>query len=1025
MDASATSTTANTSAANNGILSCFSLLNIHGLKPSTVPSKVPFVADLLFEKNQLFMALTETWLHNHQDGELKVEGYKLFRGDRKRVKKSSKGRFSGGVGCYIRMDIACTMEIMVNFSNGVVELLCLYSKVHNLYIAVIYRQPDDRVGNHRSTEKEFQPAIEKLKQSLSCLPDPSPNIFLCGDFNLPHASWPDGSAIPGCPTSERQMLESLVQLQNEFFMNQYITTSTHVDGGILDLVFCNNSAIIHSYDTLHPLRSTSDHFVMEVSTPLMCGATIDEEELTPLLSPFNSLNFFSNDIKWEQMSDELLNRFEAEDLSILAPNDHLQKIMKIFIDVAYKFIPTKRTAKKGSGTRIPRERRILMRKRRKLMDRFSQSSCEKKKESIRNKLVKIELLLQKSHADCRSRKEQLAVKAIKTNSKYFFAYAKQFSSTRSSIGPLLDENNEYTASSSRMANILSTQYSSVFSQPKDNPYSTMNEDLDAIEINDVSFTEQDIIDAIDQLKNSSASGPDGLSTIFLKKCKTVIAKPLYCLWRKCLDQGITPCILKEAHIIPIHKGGHQGLAANYRPVALTSHLIKIFEKVIRKYIVQFMEENEKFNFSQHGFRSGRSCVSQLLINYDKIMDILESGANVDAIYLDFAKAFDKVDHAIVLKKLSLLGIRGRLLNWIKSFLTSRSQMVMVNGVLSDPAPVTSGVPQGSVIGPLLFLILIGDIDKNVAHAFLSSFADDTRLVGRVEGVIDASLLQSDLEAVYQWADDNNASFNNKKFEALRYGTNDTVKCTTSYTAPDGTIITEKQHLRDLGVTMSADGTFKQHIHNMCQSAKNMCSWILRTFQSRSREVMLTLWKSMVLPILDYCSQLWSPSKAGQIQMIEEIQKSFTRKIKSNSREDYWHRLKANNLYSLERRRERYRIIYTWKILEGLVPNLSGQSELYAKQSVRYGRMCSLPPCNTSASCRVQTLRDGSFGINGPRLFNSIPNHIRNLSGVQTLDFKKELDKFLKTVADEPLSCGYTSGRRAATNSLLHMIPASM
>ena len=176
-----------------------------------------------------------------------------------------------------------------------------------------------------------------------------------------------------------------------------------------------------------------------------------------------------------------------------------------------------------------------------------------------------------------------------------------------------------------------------------------------------------------------------------------------------------------------------------------------------------MDANEKFNLSQHGFRAGRSCISQLLSNYDKILDHLGSGTNVDTIYLDFAKAFDKVDHAIVLKKLSLLGIRGKLLNWIQSFLSSRSQMVMVNGVLSHPAPVTSGVPQGSVIGPLLFLVLIDDIDKNVAHAFLSSFADDTRLTGRVNGVKDASLLQTDLESVYQWADDNNASFNNKKF----------------------------------------------------------------------------------------------------------------------------------------------------------------------------------------------------------------------------------------------------------------------
>ena len=284
-------------------------------------------------------------------------------------------------------------------------------------------QPDDRVGNNRSTEKEFQSAIEKLKQSLSCLPDPSPNIFLCGDFNLPHVSWPEGVVLPGCSTPERLMLESMLQLQNEYFMNQCITTSTHVDGGVLDLVFSNNSSIIHSYETLHPLRSTSDHFVIEVNTPLLCNIA-EEEERPPRLSPFDSLNFYSNDIEWDKLSEELKTRFEAENLSLLSPDAHLQRLMEILIDVAYKYIPTKKTARKGSNSRIPRERRILMRKRRKLMDRYNQSTSEKKKDSIKNKLVKIEILLQKSHTDCRDRKEQLALKAIKTNSKYFFSYAK-------------------------------------------------------------------------------------------------------------------------------------------------------------------------------------------------------------------------------------------------------------------------------------------------------------------------------------------------------------------------------------------------------------------------------------------------------------------------------------------------------------------------------------------------------------------------------------------------------------------------
>ena len=803
---------------------------------------------------------------------------------------------------------------------------------------------------------------------------------------------------------------------------QHISTPTHVDGGMLDLVFCNNSAIIHSYNTIQPLRSTSDHFVMEVSTPLLSDFSTEEDEYHPLLAALDNLNFHSNDINWEEMAAAITQRVDSEDFSSLTPNEHLEQLMTILIDVAYKFVPCKRSTTRGTKTKIPRERRILMRKRRKLTEQFDGSTTEKKKESIRKKLIQIELLIQKSHFEARSRREQLAVKAIKTNSKFFFSYAKQFSSTRSSIGPLLNKNNEYTAKSSKMANILSAQYSSVFSKPSESIYYSMNENENEISIENIDFTEQDIIDAIDELKNNSSSGPDGLAAIFLKKCKNSLARPLFHLWRKCLDQGITPDTLKEAHIIPIHKGGHQGLAANYRPVALTSHVVKIFEKVVRNYIVQFLEENNKFNDGQHGFRSGRSCVSELLIHYDRIVDILESGSNVDAIYLDFAKAFDKVDHGIVLKKLSLLGIRGQLLKWLESFLSSRTQMVLVNGVPSDPAPVLSGVPQGSVIGPLLFLVMIGDIDENVAHSFILSFADDTRLLCEVNNIRDASSLQTDLEAVYEWAVINNSSFNNQKFEAMRYGNDSTLKLSTSYTAPDGTIISEKEHLRDLGVTMSADGTFSQHIKNTCQSARNMCSWILRTFQSRSPEVMLTLWKSLVIPILDYCSQLWSPSKVGEIQQLEDIQKAFTRKIRSTTKADYWERLQKYHLYSLERRRERYRIIYAWKILEGLVPNLTGRSQVVGKSTFRYGRICVVPPVVTAPKNRLQRLREGSFCVKGPQLFNSLPSHLRNMTGVSHLEFKNELDKFLWTIADEPLICGYTARRRTESNSLLHMIP---
>jgi hypothetical protein len=195
-------------------------------------------------------------------------------------------------------------------------------------------------------------------------------------------------------------------------------------------------------------------------------------------------------------------------------------------------------------------------------------------------------------------------------------------------------------------------------------------------------------------------------------------------------------------------------------------LVKLFEKVLRKYLIEHMNKNNHFNENQHGFRQGRSCLSQLIEQYDLILSLLDREANVDVVYLDFSKAFDKVDHQIVLRKIEAMGINGNILQWIKSFLTQRYQSVSVNGVLSDPQEVISGVPQGSVLGPLIFLILISDIDADVIDSIVKSFADDTRATKGVWSVDDAAKLQEDLQRIYEWTEDNNMQLNDVKFELL-------------------------------------------------------------------------------------------------------------------------------------------------------------------------------------------------------------------------------------------------------------------
>ena len=291
--------------------------------------------------------------------------------------------------------------------------------------------------------------------------------------------------------------------------------------------------------------------------------------------------------------------------------------------------------------------------------------------------------------------------------------------------------------------------------------------------------EEDIVKAIEAIPSKAACGPDGWSALLVKQLKLPLARFLGRILFKSLKVGTFPEVLKDTFIMGIFKAGDKTEASNYRPIALTSHLSKILERVIRKDIVNHLTIHELWDTRQHGSRAGHSTLSQLLAHQDFILQNLEEKINVDVIYLDFSKAFDRVDHSVLLSKVKALGIQGNLGSWLGTFLLGRRQRVKVGNSFSETEIIQSGVPQGSVLGPIFFLLFILDMGLNsIARALL--YVDNSKVSMPVRNEEDVKAFQEEMELYYSWAKQNNMDFNSLKFVVLRYGKDQNLKNDTIY-----------------------------------------------------------------------------------------------------------------------------------------------------------------------------------------------------------------------------------------------------
>ena len=436
-------------------------------------------------------------------------------------------------------------------------------------------------------------------------------------------------------------------------------------------------------------------------------------------------------------------------------------------------------------------------------------------------------------------------------------------------------------------------------------------------LDNISFDVADVFGLLDKLDDRYTLTPDGIPSILLRRLAASLALPLYISFNESLKTGKVPFKWKNAFVIPVHKSGSKAVISNYRPISLTSILCRLLEKLVRKEIHDYCDKNSFINKCQFGFVKHRSVLTQLLTCFNCWTKAMDHKELVKIVYIDFKKAFDKISHIKLIEVLKSFGISGSLLAWLIDFLNERTQQVWLNGTVSSKCDVLSGVPQGSVLGPLLFNLFINDLPLFVHNCHVFLFADDCKIFKSFpKHNSDFSSVQSDLNSISDFCQRMQMQISVNKCQVLTLNGGQNDKEYSFYLS--GFVIPNVEVVRDLGLLVDSKFSFTPHCLSTVKKLSRLINFIFRTFKSRNSTFLIRLYKCYVLPLLDYCCQLYFPCTLKNIKLLESIQKVFTRRLCGQNlfHATYFDRLKHFSLESLERRRIKYDLILLYRLIYG-------------------------------------------------------------------------------------------------------------
>lgn len=770
--------------------------------------------------------ISETWLHPQiPDNCIFPPSYTCYRKDRQ-----TRG---GGVAILVKREVSSVSLPDINSCHE--SVFCKAVIAGNpIIIAGVYRPP----GAPPAFLIDLYEHLEKYRNQ---------NIIIAGDFNMPGMHWESMK----CGSIDVQSAEILLDMSLAYSLTQTVLDPTRVTSSassILDLVFC--SASFESCMAT-VLDGISDHKLVNFNCSLPRRTRSSRPEPV-VVKQYSAADDF-----------QIVHYLEEALLSFCDGSvNSLWTRFKFYCHFCIRnFVPDKL---KKVGRTNPWITRDLIHLKRKIKRR--------RKQKIANDVVLHDL------------RDTLASKLKEAREHYYTETLGRFASEsprkfyqflQNKDNRIPDEimNGETAVTNkNEIANAFNSYFQSVFSRPQNLSIMTVPGPSSLINISLEGVTE-----LLLRLDVKKSTGPDGIPAVFLKRYAEIIARFLVIIFDVSIKTSSVPDDWLLARVIPVFKKGNRLLVSNYRPISLTCICCKLLEHIIAKYLNTFLEQNKVIHSAQHGFRRGLSTTTQLLATVNEFSKVLDKSGQVDVIFMDFSKAFDKVPHIKLIDKMKVIGIPPEIINWVIAYLTNRKQYVDINGFTSGYLGVLSGVPQGSVLGPILFNIYINDLVQAIRPGVsVKLFADDCIIFNTINSISDQRDLCENLNYIKEWCKKWEMVINFEKTAYLCLS-NKIRKLEFTYNV-GGYAIRQVEEFKYLGVTITSKLSWTAHIDGICSAARRKLGFLKYKLGRSSSSLKLRAYKVIVRPSLEYASIVWDPHTAGNIQKIEKIQRLAARFI---------------------------------------------------------------------------------------------------------------------------------------------------